>query len=128
MQRKLVGENQYETALMLTTLAEILVARDRAAEAERVLRESLTILRKALPEGHWMTGEAKSLLGGCLTLLGRYQEAEPLLASGYQTIARLRGQGDTYAVEALERVIQLYEAWGKSDKALEYRAMLRNGD
>ena len=30
--------------------------------------------------------------------------------------------------EAVERIVTLYEAWGKRDKADEYRAMLPDGD
>ena len=124
MQRKLVGEDQPDLANMLSTLAEILLAEGDAAAAEPVLRESLAILHKSLPEAHWMTGETESALAGCLTRLGRYEEAETLAVRSYQAIARVRGNDDPYAVGALERVIQLYEAWGKPDKIAEYRAAL----
>jgi tetratricopeptide (TPR) repeat protein len=127
MQRKLVGNDQPETALMLATLGEILATTGRAGEAESVLREAVTILRKTLPEGHWLIALAQGQLGGCLSALGRYEEAEPQLVASYQAIARTRGESDQYAVEALDRVVKLYESWGKPDKADEYRTLMPVG-
>ncbi len=124
IQRKLVGDEQPDVAYMLNTLADVLLAKAQPDDAESVLRESLAILRKTLPEDHWTTAHTGSLLGGCLTASGRYEEAEPLLLRGHATIKRVRSESDRYTVEALHRIIDLYETWGKLDKAARYRAML----
>lgn len=60
------------------------------------------------------------LLGDCLTELGRYQEAEQLLLEGYRV---LREEQDQAARDAVERLVSLYDAWGKPDLAAEYRAL-----
>jgi hypothetical protein len=115
----------------------------RAAEGEPLLREGLDICRRALPKGDWFTADAESLLGGCLTAQERYGEAEPLVLGGYKGLVDATGDPpvtDSWAThciltlhaipgapplrtrQALDRIIQLYEAWGKPDKAAEWRA------
>jgi tetratricopeptide (TPR) repeat protein len=110
----------------LLTLGRILMAAGRAAEAEPFLREALAIRRQLLLSGHPRVARAESLLGECLTALQRYAEAEPLLLAGYETLHR----DDQIKLwwlprwrrEAHERLVKLYEAWGKPDKAQEWRA------
>jgi hypothetical protein len=91
---------------------------------EPLLREGLEISRKGLPPGHWQTAVAESVLGRCLISLKRYDEAEPLLVESYPIIKSNFGDRDRLTQRALSRIIDLYEAWGKPDKAAEYRAML----
>ena len=42
----------------------------RFAEAERALRECLELRRSHLPEGHWLTAAAESVLGEHYTMAG----------------------------------------------------------
>ena len=57
------------------------------------------------------------------SLLGqkKYAEAEPLLLSGYEGMkareARLPASRKFHLAEACERIVRLYEAWGKTDEA-----------
>jgi hypothetical protein len=63
-------------------------------------------------------------------LLGqkRYAEAEPLIVSGYEGMirpeARLHALARLHPGNAAARVIRLYEAWGKSEKAAAWKARL----
>jgi hypothetical protein len=56
----------------------------------------------------------------------RYAEAEPLLLAGYEGMkqweARIPASGKKYLTEALNRLVQLYNAWGKPDQAARWRA------
>jgi len=124
MQRKLGGSEHPTLGQMLMMLAEILIADSRYDEAELALRESLEVFHAALPRDHWLTSVAESQHGACLAALGRHQEAEPLLLNSYRCLARIRGEGHRDAIDALERVVKLYQMWGKLHKANEYRAML----
>lgn len=63
------------------------------------------------------------MLGDCLVKLGHYEEAEPLLTESYDEMKTQRDIYDRYVLEALQRVIELYDSWDKPDKAAEYRAM-----
>ena len=105
--------------LLLAILGSCLLKQNKHADAEPVLRECLAIRAQRMP-GAWGHYNAMSMLGGALAGQGKYTEAEPLLLEGYEKMqpppraaARKR--------EARERVVQLYEKWGKPDKTAEWR-------
>ena len=104
-----------------------LIQQGKWTEAEPVLRECLAIREKSQPD-EWTTFNTRSLLGGSLLGQKKYAEAEPLIVSGYEGMkareARIPAPGKPRLTEAAERVVQLYEAWGKKDKAAEWRAKL----
>jgi non-specific serine/threonine protein kinase/serine/threonine-protein kinase len=93
-------------------------------EAERLLRESLALRQQALPSGHWLTASSESILGQCLVTMRRFEEAEALLLRGEAGLASSRGRDDARAVKARERLVTLYLAWNKPDKAAEWRKTL----
>ena len=100
------------------------LARGDARAAEPALEEVCRIYRSTLGEGRWSTACAESARGGCLVALRRYDQAEPLLIESERIMRNLRGPRDRYVREGLQRIIALYEAWGKPDKVAEYRAIL----
>jgi len=97
------------------------------AEAEPPIRECLAIREKMQPDS-WLTFNAKSLLGGCLLGQKQFARAEPLLLAGYQGMkqreAKIPARGKIRWTEALERLVQLYDAWGKKDEADKWRKEL----
>ncbi|MHC4064235.1 MAG: serine/threonine-protein kinase [Planctomycetota bacterium] len=125
---KVLGADHRHTARAMTLLGRILVEQDRAAEAEPLLREALEIRRKRKPLGHWKTAKTQSILGAALTGLARYDEAEPLLLESYPVIAQDRGPRHRRTLEALQRIIDLYHAWGRSDEATDWQAKLPSSD
>jgi hypothetical protein len=116
---------QLEGALVQIGLALLQVK--AYAEAEPILRECLAIREKTQPD-IWNTFTAKSMLGGALLGQKKYAEAEPLLVAGYEGMkkreATIPTQGKVRLAEALERLIQLYEATGKPDHAAQWRKEL----
>jgi serine/threonine protein kinase/tetratricopeptide (TPR) repeat protein len=100
---------------------------DKWTDAESVLREALTILEKKVPTSVAMF-IVQSELGSALLGQKRYAEAEPLLVQAYEGIkareAQLAPTDRPRLVESGDRVIQLYEAWGKPEKAAEWRTKL----
>ena len=68
---------------------------------------------------------AASLLGESLAGQKKYAEAEPLLLEGYQGMLARKDRiavPDRYHLElANQWLIQLYQAWGKPDKAAEWK-------
>mgnify|MGYP002783822441 FL=1 len=113
-----------------------LLRMNRYADAEALLRESLTLRQKVQPNA-WTTFNTQSMLGEAL--LGRaqsvsdgsekklYAEAEPLLLKGYEGMkARektIPPQGVTRIPEALDRLIELYRVTRKPDEVRKYRAL-----
>jgi eukaryotic-like serine/threonine-protein kinase len=55
----------------------------------------------------------------------KYADAEPLLLAGYAGMkkreAKIPPQGKVRLSEAVERLVQLYEATGKKDEAAKWR-------
>jgi non-specific serine/threonine protein kinase/serine/threonine-protein kinase len=98
-----------------------LVDLGRAGEAEPILRESLKLRRQALPPGHWLIASSESVLGACLTAERRFPEAEALLLQARAGLESSRGHDHERTVEARRRLVALYEAWGRPDRAAAWR-------
>ncbi len=92
-----------------------------AAAAEQNLRECVTLRSRLLGEGHRMTAYARTVLGGALAALGRYDEAEPLLLASVPIVERQYGRATSMAAEARSRLVILYEATGRPDDADQWR-------
>ena len=98
------------------------VARGGPRKASRPPARPSPSSGRRFPAGHPHIAEAESILGGCLTLSQRYPEAEALLLGSYAVLeAKLGGQSPE-ARKALQRIVDLYEAWGRPEQAAEYRA------
>ncbi len=71
------------------------------------------------------TFHARSLLGGALLGQKRFDEAKPLLLSGYegmkQRIARITTEDANRLAAALDRLIRLADETGKGDEARAWR-------
>ena len=121
--REVRGANNPHVATGLVNLGALLTRAGRLAEAEQTFREARDIQLQTFPPGHWQVATTESLLGECLTRMGRYASAEPLLVNSYGIISREFGAQHGRARVALRRVIELYDAWGETEKAAEYRAL-----
>jgi eukaryotic-like serine/threonine-protein kinase len=125
--RRVHGPGHPEVAGALAQLGRNLLRQRKYADAEPLLRESLAIRQEKVPDD-WRTFNTQSLLGGALLGRQRYAEAEPLLRQGYEGMrrgeTRIPADGKPRLAEALERVVQLYEAWGKPDEAARWRKEL----
>jgi serine/threonine protein kinase/DNA-binding SARP family transcriptional activator len=124
--RKLPADHSTRTGL-LAEFGMLLLQAGRPAEAEPVLRECLALREKKQPDD-WKTFQTRSLLGGALLALKKPAEAEPLLLQGYEGLKQREGKisaaNRMRVTEALERLVQLYDGWGKKDQATEWRQKL----
>lgn len=115
-------------AASLSIQGSALLAAKRPTAAELKLRESLAIRRKIQPDD-WTTFDARSMLGAALLDQKKYPEAEQLLLSGYEGMkqrqAKIPSQDSSHLTRALERLVKLYEAWGKQDKAAQWQKELK---
>jgi serine/threonine protein kinase/tetratricopeptide (TPR) repeat protein len=119
------GADDLRVASAKMGLGQTLIYLRKYGEAEPPLREGLAMRQKALP-GTWVVASAQSALGAALAGQRRYAEAEPLLVAACEGLTRtslpLRYQNRLS--EALERLVQLYEACGKPNKAAKWRKKL----
>ncbi len=102
----------------------ILAKTGQPQEGEKILREAVKIRTDLLQKGHYWIALANSALGECLTIEKRYTEAEPLLIESYNDLKASQGERHPRAVEALQRIVELYQASGDVDGLEKYRALL----
>ena len=101
-----------------------LLLQGNPGEAELKLRQALEI-RKKLRSEDWATFDATSDLGEALLDQKRYAEAEPMLLSGYEGLKRrevaIPPADKARLGRAAERLVKLYDAWGRKDDARKWR-------
>jgi tetratricopeptide (TPR) repeat protein len=93
----------------------------RPKEALGPLRDSLALREGTLPRGHWLVAVGQSVLGYCLARLGRFQQSEDLLLPAYDTLKAAKNVDQEKVAYARTRLVALYEAWGKPEKAAVYK-------
>jgi eukaryotic-like serine/threonine-protein kinase len=124
LRRKKLRPGHPALADSLAWLGKLLTERGDPRLAEPLLREAVEVRAAAFVPDDWRTAEARSLLGGCLVALGRYADAEVLLVDSYPVLASRRGKLWRRTRQAGERVVALYEAWGRPTDAARHREAL----
>jgi serine/threonine protein kinase/tetratricopeptide (TPR) repeat protein len=127
------GEHQL-IAIYRINLASVQLARKEAAAAEVLLRQALPvrlrgpgivpIRRRTFPEDDWSIGATRSLLGATLVAQARYGEAETVLLDAYRELEATPGAPSRDAAATIARLVALYDAWGRPEKAATYRRLL----
>jgi tetratricopeptide (TPR) repeat protein len=110
----------------LITQSEGLMREGRFDEAASVLRGCLATREKLLPQGNWLVADTRSRLGAALAGAARYAEAEPLLLDAYAAMSDNRLCPPDCRRQAVQRIVQLYESWGKAAQAAEWRLRLED--
>jgi serine/threonine protein kinase/tetratricopeptide (TPR) repeat protein len=118
------ADNPLEGAKVRALWGDCLLQQGKHREAEAILRDGLAAREPADAKG-WETAWTKSLLGGALLGQKKYAEAEPLLVAGYEGMkeseSRIPVPERPKLSEALDHVVQLYDAWRKKDQAELWR-------
>jgi tetratricopeptide (TPR) repeat protein len=86
------------------------------ATAERLLKESLDLRAKTLPEGHMHIVACQVYLGAALAGQEKYEDAEWLLLEAINTLKNSPEPDKTLEYQAFLKIINLYAAWGKPDQ------------
>jgi tetratricopeptide (TPR) repeat protein len=122
-----LGADDLGTSGYMAQLGLNLLRQNKHVEAEPLLRECLKIQERKEPDA-WTTFSTKSMLGGSLLGQKKYAEAEPLLLEGYKGCkerqAKVPPPGQVRLIEALERLVQLYQATDQKDQAATWRKEL----
>jgi tetratricopeptide (TPR) repeat protein len=126
VRQRVLGSKHPDTATALTLLTQIRLQQKKYAEAEPVIREALNRYDEKIPDS-WRRYHSQSLLGASLAGQGKYAEAEPSLLAGYQGMlqrqATIPADHRSDLQRAAEWIVQLYQDWGKPDKAAEWRGV-----
>jgi tetratricopeptide (TPR) repeat protein len=104
----------------MNSLADVLFEQNRLLEANTLWKKCAEIARQKLITLESGGYRYEIELGRALTQLKQYAEAEEYLQAAYElTLIK----SNEFYVEALLSLVDLYEAWGKPEKAAEYRAL-----
>jgi serine/threonine protein kinase/tetratricopeptide (TPR) repeat protein len=118
------GEESARYGELLSSLGWSLIQQQKWSEAESVLRESLAIHQKN-GTSNWSSFHTQALLGSALIGQEKYVEAEPQLLQAYERMDAARSNGSDLKLpltEPLGLLVRLYDAWGQTDRASEWRA------
>jgi tetratricopeptide (TPR) repeat protein len=82
VQRRVTGPEVINTVTTIANIGWVRLQQKRYADAELSLREALTILARTAPTS-WERFNVDCMLGASLAAQRKFEEAEPLLISGY---------------------------------------------
>jgi serine/threonine protein kinase/predicted Zn-dependent protease len=122
-----LGRDHPQRLTYMNSTANCLIKLKKYTEAETLLRECLALRLKKDPE-NWGVALTKMQLGQSLMKLNRFVDAEPLLSEAYLGMVERKGQipanPDYYVRRAVQLNVDLYDAWGKTAQASEWRQKL----
>jgi serine/threonine protein kinase len=101
-----------------------LLSQGRPAEAETVLvplQEWVDRQFRQAGSANTATVLVRELLAEARIELGKYAEAEPVARETYKGYLELYGRDASRTRVALDRLVKLYEAWGRPDQAARWR-------
>jgi len=119
-------KTRHDVDVTISALANTLRRQQKFSEAEPLFRECVAMRETNCPNA-WYTFFTRLRLGATLMGKREYDEAEPLLISGYEGMRqRESGIRDRYQVleESIQALVQLFESTSQFEKAAEWRAKL----
>jgi eukaryotic-like serine/threonine-protein kinase len=122
--RRALGSESTVTIDAVADLALAYLSEGKFTESEPLAREAVEFHRKKQPDD-WQRFRAEGLMGASLAGQKKYAEGEPLLLEGYEGMIarkdRIAVQNWYHLTCTHESIVQLYEAWGKPEKAADWR-------
>jgi tetratricopeptide (TPR) repeat protein/tRNA A-37 threonylcarbamoyl transferase component Bud32 len=123
-QRHILGEDNPSTVTSVAALAKIRLGQGRAGDALPLYREALEKRRRAYGDDSPKTLYVLRGLVATLNAMENFEEAAPLAIECYERHARVFGPTHKHSQAAIALLVDLYQGWGKHDKADEFRALL----
>jgi len=124
IRKRLLGPEHPETLFSMISLAELHYKQGHFEQARSLQHQAIAVSRRVWPEGSWFTGAFLGEYGPTLIKLDRYQEAEVALMEAHEMLTATRGADFERTISVTESLAELYDEWGKPEKAAEYRAKL----
>ena len=126
LRRKARAPQPADIAQSMNFLANLLEEQDRHAEAEPLYRECLASRETNCPNA-WYTHYTRAMLGATLVGKRKFDEAEPLLISGYEGMRERESsirERTKVLTEIMQNFVQLFEATSRPEQAAEWREKL----
>ena len=105
--------------------ARLLNAMGEWTEAEQQATHAVNICQQALPDNHWLSATANSVLSDAMLRQGRHQEALSRLLTTWEG---MRSASSEHAVVGAleEQLVQAYQLVGDSENAAVYQQLIDN--
>ena len=103
----------------LGTMTKVLFLAGQRQQAEPYMKEALALYQAS--KNQFPPSAATGVLGGSLTLLKRYPQAEALLMEAYNGLKPIRGERSPDLTLVKKNLVELYKAWGKPKQAAQFR-------
>ena len=120
------GANRLELSRVMHWFGLAYLKRQKHAEAEPLFSACLSIRDQEEPNA-WMTFDTRVRLGEALLRQQKYAEAEPFLLQGYDGLilheAQITAEDKLTPSDAVNLLVELYEASGETAKADRWRAV-----
>jgi len=122
-----LGPDNRISLMSMSNLAMVYLRARRWRDAEMTARECLALHLKNQP-ADWLLFQTMSQLGAALAGQKLCAEAEPMIVQGFEGLearkTTIPAQFRSCVTKAGERVVRLYETWGQTEKAREWRKKL----
>ncbi len=125
---RVLGTEHPETLRSMNNLATVYLNRRKLPESEKLYSQVLETQRKVLGDQHPDTLTSMGNLAISYQNQRKFAQAEPLLVSSYEGMVQRAATAPEIrpALEAAgQRIVQLYQNWGRPDKAAEWTQKLR---
>jgi tetratricopeptide (TPR) repeat protein len=124
VRRRLYPAGHPLIAAALIEIGRGLVVQKRFDAAEAALSESVSSFAGSRPQFPHYPGWSECWYGASLAGQGRYAAAETHLLAAEKGLREARTTPPRFHQQALEQLVELYEAWGKPDEAARWRQKL----
>ncbi len=122
--RRVLGDDHWQTLNSKSNLALLLVDLGNAVEAEQLAGEAVVAARETLGAEHWFHGVFLGKQGRALAALERFDDGESALLAAHGILQTAVGDEHEQTKRVVGYLAVLYDAWGKPEKAAEWRAKL----
>jgi eukaryotic-like serine/threonine-protein kinase len=122
IRRRTLPATHLHVAVTLEALANTLNRREKFSEALPFALEARDLYSRSEAGDVWRSASHGRVLGSTLTGLERYAEAEQVLLDSFRVLNEKRGATHRTTLSAAQKLATLYQAWGKPDRAREWKA------
>ncbi len=123
-QQRVLGDNDSLTLNTLNEMSVLYFRQGRYAEGMPFIERAWRLHLKLFGENAPRTLISQGNLADTLAKLKRYDEAEQLFRTAITGQERVLGGQHPTTRRTVAKLVAMYEAWGKSEKAAEWRAKL----
>lgn len=92
------------------------MSRNRAADAEKTLRNAMDAMPSDSPTREWYAAP----LGFVVAAQGNYENGEQLMLRGIRAVRKWQGEATGNEWQLVRKIITLYRQWGRPDEAVRW--------